>query len=649
MEYKHLLSPLKVRNLRFANRIFYAPVGDNELELFDEMGKGLPAVATIGSLQIDEEWSMLMGYPDPFAQRKGFNARQNPKGAKILRNKMLAVQQAGSYCSAQLMHAGMYAHNYADKNKEGYAIGPNTEEYMHKKGMLMRVSGMDKGMIEHVSDNYAKAAKRFVDFGFDMIMLHFAHGWLPWQFLSPTYNKRTDEFGGSFENRIKFPMMIVNKVRETVGNDIVIEMRIGATDYRKDPIDFNEIIKFVQMVEDKIDLVHVSSGLDSDPSVVPMSEGGNLDPHCFRLHWAAELKKHVHIPVGTVGSVIYPWEAEEAIASGQCDYVCIGHGITVDPDWSRKVIENRPEDIMPCLRCTSCSAALHGNGVGCASNPRQGRYFELPKTLEKADNPIHLVIVGGGPAGIRAALFATERGHRVTLLEKSNQLGGVIKNFYDDKYKVDLQGYHQYLVNQIKKHPEIDVRLNTEATKENVSELKPDAILVAVGAIPKTLDVKGIETAHVIDALDAFAHPELVKGDVVILGAGVTACDTAIHLAEKGHKVDMIARSVHARELGSQNNWLLRYDHIIKQYKDYKIHEHTTVKEINQDEVTIIEDGKEIKLHADTIIMAVGYQPNPVADDFYDICYKTYKIGDCYRPAKLAEATNQAYNRVRNL
>ena len=646
MKYSHLLSPMKIKSLRFPNRIFYAPVGDNHFELFDEMGKGLPAVATIGSIQVDEEWSMLMGYLDPFAKIKGFNARQNPKGAAILRKKMLSVQQGGSYCSAQLIHAGMYAHNYADKNKEGYAIGANTEEYMHKKGMLVRVSGMDKGMIEHVADNYAKAAKRMMDFGFDMIMLHFAHGWLPWQFLSPSFNKRTDEFGGCFENRIKFPKMIVDKVRAAVGPDVVIEMRIGATDYREDAIDFKEIIRFVQIVEDKIDLVHVSSGLDSDPSVVPMSEGSNMDPHCFRLHWAAELKKNVSIPVGTVGSVIYPEEAENAIASGQCDYVCIGKGVTVDPDWARKVVEQRGEDIMPCLRCTVCSAAM---GVGCAVNPRQGKYKELPRKLSKVDNPIHLVVVGGGPAGIRAALYADELGHQVTLLEKSDKLGGVIKNFYNDKYKVDLQGYHQYLLKQINKRPSIDVRLNTNATKEIVSALKPDAILVAVGAIPKKIMIDGLNTAYVVDALDVFENTERIKGDVVIMGAGVTACETALHIAEKGHKVDMIARSVHARELGDQNNWLLRYNHLIKQYPNYQIHEKTSVKSIQGNEVTILKDGKEEKLHADTIVMAMGYDSNPIADEFYDICYKTYKIGDCYHPAKLGEATNQAFYRVFNL
>lgn len=646
MKCPHLLSPLIVKGMRFPNRIFYAPVGDNHFELFDEMGKGLPAVATIGSIQIDEEWSMLMGYPDPFAKIKGFNARQNPKGAAMLRKKMLSVQQAGSYCSAQLMHAGMYAHNYADKKKEGFAIGANTEEYLHKKGIHMHVFGMDKGMIEHVADNYAIAAKRMIDFGFDMIMLHFAHGWLPWQFLSPSYNKRTDEFGGSFENRIKFPKMIVDKVRDAVGPDVVIEMRIGATDYRKDAIDFNEVIEFVTLIEDKIDLIHVSSGLDSDPSVVPMSEGGNLDPHCFRLHWAKELKKHVSIPVGTVGSVIYPHEAEEAIASGQCDYVCIGHGVMVDPDWSRKVIEDRPEDVIPCLRCTSCSAAL---GVGCATNPRTSKYSEVPKTLEKTDQPIHLVIIGGGPAGIRAALYANEKGHRVTLLEKSDELGGVIKHFYGDKYKIDLQGYHQFLLKQMDKHKEIDVRLNTEATRELVQALNPDAILVAVGAVEKELQVPGIETANVVYAIDAFRNPEKIQGDVVILGAGVTACDTALHIAQLGHKVDMVARSVHARELGDQNNWLLRYDYIMKQYPHYTLHEHTQVKSIQGTEVTIVEAGEEKRLHADTLVVAVGYKPNPVADQFYDICYKTYKIGDCYRPAKLAEATNQAYYRVKNL
>lgn len=643
-KYSHIFEPIQINSLRFKNRVMIAPIGGGSLDTFQELGRSGAASCNIGSCQIDNEWSMLMGNPDPFAKIKGFNAQENPKGGKILRDRLLAIKQAGMIAEVELMHAGKYAHNYEDKSKEGKAIGANTEAYMHKKGYMIEVTGMDKEMIEHVANNYATAAVKYLNFGFDMIMLHFAHGWLPWQFLSPSFNHRTDEFGGSFENRIKFPKMIVDKVRAAVGPDIPIELRIGATDYLDNCIPFDEVIKFVQIVEDKIDLVNVSSGLDSEPSMICKSDSSNLSPHCSKLHWAAEMKKHVNIPVAAVGNFITPDEVENAIASGKCDMVEMAQEFLVDPQWVNKVYDGRAEDVMPCMRCAICQG---NHGVGCAANPRYHKYSMIPEEIPKAKNPRKVVIVGGGPAGLRAAIFADEAGHDVTLLEKESSLGGIIKDFYKDDLKVDLVNYHKYLMAQIKKHNNIKIITNLKVTPDIAKQYNPDVLIIAIGGEEVIPSIEGIE--NTISTMDAFRNPESIKGDVAIIGGGSSACELGIFLATKGHKIDMLCRSTYLKNYNDQVNWRLVFEYKIKQYP-YTIHEQTTINKIGSDYVEIEKDGKVTTLHADTIINAAGYKPNKAfVDSFLDVCYQTYIIGDCYRCRTIAEATNEAYARVINI
>ena len=267
LKYPHLFEPIQINSLRFPNRIEIAPMGNGVPEICEEFGQSGASVMTLGSWQIDDEWSQLMGYPNPFIKPIGQQVH-GLEGPKKLRQQMLALQRYGMYASVELIHAGRYAHNFPkDSGKEGYAIGPITETYLHKKGFMIHVQGMDEDMIQHVADNYAKAAVNFKNFGFDMIMLHFAHGWLPYQFLSPTFNKRTDQYGGSFENRVRFPLLILKKVREAVGKDYPIELRVGAREYRDGGFDIDECIRFVQLAEPYIDLVHVSAGLDSEPEL----------------------------------------------------------------------------------------------------------------------------------------------------------------------------------------------------------------------------------------------------------------------------------------------------------------------------------------------------------------------------------------------
>lgn len=644
LKYPHLFEPIQINSLRFPNRIEIAPMGNGVPEICEEFGQSGASVMTLGSWQIDDEWSQLMGYPNPFIKPKGQQVH-GLEGPRKLRQQMLALQRYGMYASVELIHAGRYAHNFPkDSGKEGHAIGPITETYLHKKGFMIHVQGMDEAMIQHVADNYAKAAVNFKNFGFDMIMLHFAHGWLPYQFLSPTFNKRTDQYGGSFENRARFPLLILKKVREAVGKDYPIELRVGAREYRDGGFDIDECIRFVQLAEPYIDLVHVSAGLDSEPELFHHCVSKNFKPHLDKIDLARQVKQNVKVPVVLVGSVMLPEEAEYAIASKACDLVAIGREAMVDPDWPKKAYEGRQEDIYPCLRCASCSEQ---NGMGCASNPRYGNYSWVEKDLKKAETKKHIVVIGGGPGGMRASITAAQRGHQVTLIEKEGELGGQIRHFQKDRFKTDLDIFCRFLQGQVNKYP-IKVLLNTKATPKMVQELNPDALILALGAEPISPTIKGLEStqAKVMQAIDVYAHPEQVEGEVVIIGGGATGIETGIYLADEGHHVSVVEIADEIAKQEQDINWRSQLDWILKQV-DCTPYTSSKVVEIKNKSVVIEKNKKLKEIKADTIVLSVGFKPrSQEADSFYGITYHTFKIGDCYKVRKLGQATNEGYFRV---
>jgi thioredoxin reductase len=398
--------------------------------------------------------------------------------------------------------------------------------------------------MEATAAQWAEAAWNCKALGFDMVNLHGGHGWLLNQFISPRFNHRTDEFGGSMENRARFPIMVCKKIKEVCGDDFLIEYRMSGSERIEGGMTIEDGIEFAQIIQNYVDLIHVTSGVYQD-HVNTKAFSSMFDAHGCNLDLAEAIKKHVHVPVVAVGGFNGPEQIEEAIASGKCDFVAMGRQQFADPEFVNKTLLGREDEIAPCLRCSCFNPLASDPGSRpipelwhCAVNPwgqRELRWRNAPKPRGRRK----VLVIGGGVSGMYAAVTAAERGHDVTLVEKENKLGGLLWFTEVDTDKESLLRFRDAMVARCK-HEGVKVMLNTEATREMIASLAPDAVICAVGSHPFVPPIPGVE--HAKHAVEAYKNIEQLRGKkVVIIGGGAIGCESGYFFAsECGAKVQIL-------------------------------------------------------------------------------------------------------------
>lgn len=639
-KFDHVLSPFSFGKVTAKNRIELSPTGymlanadgTSNLEVlafYERIAKGGVGIITIGESAIDFE------YADN--HKPAINMGSDAAIPGLFRINE-AVSKYGALLSIELQHSGSHM------KTRTVTIGPTAipPENPDDPDSPYCIE-MDQAMIDKVVKHWADAAERCVKAGMKMVMLHGGHGHLLAQFVSPYSNKRTDKYGGSLENRARFPREVLTAIKERCP-DLTIEYRISADELVEGGMKPDEVIEFVKLIEDKIDLLHVSVGWLSEDRTLPRMIQPTYYPHMLNVHYAEYFKSHLNVPITTVGSISTMEDAEEIIASGKADIVAMARAIYADNDIVNNARLGKETKTRPCLRCYNCNKrTMRYLPIRCSVNPELGRALVIGD-IKPAVETKKLVVIGGGPGGMRAAMTASRRGIRTVLFEKESVLGGNLRMASELSIKADMKKYLQWLIDTTTADPCIDVRLNTPATIENVLAEKPDAVIIAGGSTPILPKFKGAETNNVLWVGDAYKDLSCIGENVLIVGAGNTGAETALSLTKDGKKVTLVDMMPEDK---IRPQWSVGLGYLLEEYGAKFVFE-TGLSSITAEGALVkSKEGEEYLIPADTIILSLGFRARKdLAEMFKDIVPYTYVIGDNKFPDSSMEATHDGFNTV---
>lgn len=652
-KYQHIFSPMTIRHMTVKNRIVMMPMGTNfgeqngemsflHINYYEQRAKGGTGLLIVENASVDSPQGS-----NGTTQLRIDSDNYIPRLYKLCEN----VHKHGACIAIQINHAGASAMS----SRIGMQPVSASDVPSKEGGEIPRP--LTKEEILNIVRKYAEAARRAQICGFDAVEIHAGHSYLISQFLSPIYNKRTDEFGGSAENRTRFARMILEAVRKQVGPHFPIFLRISADELMEGGNTLEDTLAYLEYLEKEVDVFDVSCGLNGS---IQYQIDANYLPDGWRSYMARAVKEKFGKPCIAVGNIRHPQIAEEILAKGDADFIGMGRGLIAEPEWVNKVEYGNECDLRSCI---SCNIGCAGHRIGlnqpirCTVNPAVNSGEDYMK--HKIKKPCNVVVIGGGTAGLEAACTAAEVGCTTFLIEKKAELGGLASVISKIPDKKRLGEFPQYLIRRAAKLHNLFVFCNTQATTELVKSLNPDIIVNATGSEPTLPPIRGLhelvdkEDSHVATVLKMIEripeYPEHMEGrKVVIIGGGAVGLDVMEFFTERGARVSMVEM---LPMIGNGLDPVSRCD-IHAKLKKYQVEQmvNTMLQEVRNDRFIVKTPQDEIKeLPFDYGFICLGMKASrPVLKEleetFSDTNVEIINIGDSKRARRIIEGTEEGRN-----
>lgn len=632
--FPHLFEPIKIGKTTVKNRLFMPPLSTNLadkgyvtdalVEHYSNRAKGGVGLIVTEVTTVEPVYTYLPGdmsiYDDSFI----------PGWKKLVD----AVHQYDAKILSQLFHPAYMAFPIPGTPQ---LIAPSNVGPYYAKSAPRAVTVEE---LHVIVQQFGEAARRVQIAGGDGVEIQCAHAHgLLGGFLTPLYNKRTDEYGGDINGRLRLTLEVIAKIRELCGDDFIIDVRISGDEYSEGGLTLNDMIYVSKQLEKAgVDFIHVSGGNTIKRGSSMPAPGTSPAPHA---HASEEIRKHVNIPVSTVARINEPWVAEELIANGKTDICMIGRPNLCDSEFANKAAAGKTDDIRPCIGCGRClTGIMMGKVIGCTVNPS----VESDE-IKEAEEKKKVLVIGGGPAGMEAAYVAKKRGHEVVLCEKSGEFGGLLRLAAVPIAKQELCKVIKFMARRLE-HEGIEVRMNCEVTPEMlVNEFKDYEVICSTGAVPKQIAPFKV-FKQTMTADDVLSGKEYPGRKIVILGGGSVGCETADYLAplindlfpaNRDITVIEMTSSLMPGEGGAAKSQLTQR----LMHKGVKIELNAQVTKVDETTITYEKDGQEYQItDADTLVFAVGYAPNKVENEAVED--RIHFIGDCNQVGNLKDAIQAA-------
>lgn len=630
-----LLTPLRVGTLTLPNRVVMttvklgystqqSTVNERHIAFYVRRAQGEAGLITSEPLYVQPNGREL-------PTQLGIHNDEMVVGLKDLAD---AVHMAGGRIMAHINHAGRAAN---PRLVQAEQLVSASDVYCPANQVTPRP--LTRNEIYDVTAAFASAARRAHMAGFDALEIPFSHGYLIHQFLSAHTNHRTDVYGGSLENRLRFGRELTAAVREQVGDEFPIIIRMNAADYVAGGLTIDDAVQIACTLEEAgANALSVTSGTMCES--VPFCLYPTGTPKANLLPMAATIRSAVDLPVLVAGRIRTPKVAREALAAGQADLIGLGRPFLADPDWVRKTAAGDEGAILPCAAChQGCLASLRrGEGTSCVFNPLTGR--EATVQVTPAAQPRQVMVVGGGPAGLEAAYVAAQRGHQVALYEQTGRWGGQFNLAARAPHKEEFEDVIHYMALVVERAG-AEMHLNTRITPEQVAAAQPDAVVLATGGVPLTIPFPGLEQSRwrlAADVLDGSVTVDTQS--VLVIGGGLVGLETADYLAAQDKQVTIVEM---LDEVGSGMDPLAKAM-LLKRLARHQVTIHTGTKILRllEDEVVADQQGQEIRSPVETVVIAVGVRPaRELPDALAGSGLNIHVIGDAKEPRTALEAIHE--------